>query len=115
MWLRWLRMRLLRFLRVTMSDVDRLTEFLYLIADYLFYDATKFKNRVNIYNSAGGCLATIYVGSFDPDNIVIYDGCVNGSIECINAMGCYIDLFRMVCDLHRHPEDVIKRLVDLNV
>lgn len=54
MWLRWLRMRLLRFLRATMSDVDRLTEFFYLIADYLFYDATKFKNRVNIYNSAGG-------------------------------------------------------------
>lgn len=115
MWLRWLRMRLLRFLRVVMSDVDRLTEFFYLIADYLFYDATKFKNRVNIYNSAGGCLATIYVGSFDPDNIVIYDGCVNGSVECINMMGCYIDLFRMVCDLHCNPEGVIKRLVDLNV
>lgn len=115
MWLRWLRMRLRGLLRVPMSDVDRLNEFFYLIADYLFYDATKFKNRVNIYNSAGGCLATIYVGSFDPDNVVIYDGRVNGSIECINVMTCYIDLFRMVCDLHRRPEDVIKRLVDLNV
>lgn len=75
MWLRWLLMRLLRFLGVAMSDV----------------------------------------GSFDPDGIVIYDGCVNGSIECINVMTCYIDLFRMIFDLHCHPEDVIKRLVDLNV
>lgn len=47
-----------------MTDIDRLTEFFYLIANYLFHDATK---------------------------------------------------FRMVCDLHRRPEDVIKRLVDLNV
>lgn len=115
MWLRWLRMRLLRFLGVAMSDVDRLSEFFYLIADYLFYDATKFENRVNIYNSAGSCLATIYVGSFDPDNIGIHDGRINGSIECINVMTRYIDLFRMICDLHSHPEDVIKRLVDLNV
>lgn len=98
-----------------MSDKDRLIEFFYLIADYLFYDATKFKNRVNIYNSAGRCLATIYVNSFDPDGVIIYDGCVNGSIECVNVMTCYVDLFRMVCDLHRHPEDAIKRLVDLNV
>jgi hypothetical protein len=98
-----------------MSDKDRLIEFFYLIADYLFYDATKLKNRVNIYNSAGGCLATVYVNSFDPDGVIIYDGRVNGSIECINAMACYVDLFRMICDLHRHPEDVITRLVDLNV
>ena len=115
MWLRWLRMRLLRFSGVVMSDVDRLTEFFYLIADYLFYDATKYKNRVSIYNSAGGCLATIYVNSFDPDGVIIYDGCVNGPIECINVMTHYTDLFRMICDLHRRPEDVIKRLVDLNV
>lgn len=98
-----------------MSDIDRLAEFFYLIADYLFYDATKYKNRVNIYNSAGGVLATIYVNSFDPDCIVIYDGYVNGSVECINVMTCYVDLFRMVYDLHRHPEDVITRLVELNV
>ena len=115
MWLRWLLMRLRMLLRATMSDIERLTDFFYLIADYLFYDAIKFKNRVNIYNSAGGCLATIYVNSFDPDGFIIYDGCVNGSIECINTMTCYVDLFRMICDLHRHPEDVIKRLVDLNV
>ena len=115
MWLKWLLMRLFLLLRVTMSDVDYLIEFIYLIADYLFYDATKYDNRVNIYNSAGRCLLTIYVNSFDPDGIVIHDGSVNGSIECINAMNCYIDLFRMICDLHRHPEDVIKRMVDLNV
>lgn len=94
-----------------MTDIDRLTEFFYLIADYLFYDATKYKNRVNIYNSAGECLVTIYINSFDPDGIIVYDGGVNGSIECINVMRCYIDLFRMICDLHRQPEDVIKRLV----
>lgn len=98
-----------------MSAIERLTDFFYLIADYLFYDVTKFKNRVNIYNSAGGCLATIYVNSFDPDGVIIYDGRVNGSIECINVMTCYTDLFRMICDLHRRPEDVITRLVDLNV
>lgn len=97
-----------------MSDIDSLTEFFYLIADYLFYDATKYKNRVNIYNSAGGCLATIYINSFDPDGIIVYDGCVNGSIECINVMRCYIDLFRMICDLHRRPGDVIKKAVSLN-
>lgn len=97
-----------------MTDIDRLTEFFYLIADYLFYDAIKYKNRVNIYNSAGGCLATIYINSFDPDGIIVYDGCVNGSVECINVMTCYIDLFRMICDLHKHPEDVIERLVSLN-
>lgn len=98
-----------------MSDVNNLVEFIYLIADYIFYDVTKYKNRVNIYNLAGGCLATIYVNSFDPDNVIIYDGCVNGSIECVNVMTCYINLFRMICDLHTHPEDVIKRMVDLNV
>lgn len=97
-----------------MSDIDSLTQFIYLIADYLFYDATVYKNRVNIYNSAGGCLATIYINSFDPDGIIVYDGCVNGSIECINVVRCYIDLFRMICDLHRRPEDAIKRLVSLN-
>lgn len=60
-----------------MTDIDRLTQFIYLIANYLFYDATVYKNRVNIYNSAGGCLATIYINSFDPDGIIVYDGCVN--------------------------------------
>ena len=98
-----------------MSDVDYLIEFLYLIADYLFYDVIKYRNRVSIYNTAGGCLLTIYVNSFDPDDIIFYDGCVNGSIECVNVMTCYTNLFRMICDSHRHPEDVIKRLVDLNV
>ena len=97
-----------------MTDIDILTQFIYLIADYLFYDATVYKNRVNIYNSAGGCLATIYINSFDPDGIIVYDGCVNGSVECINVMTCYIDLFRMICDLHKQPEDVIKRMVSLN-
>lgn len=98
-----------------MSDVAYLTEFLYLIADYLFYDATKYKNRVTIYNSAGGCLLSIHVNSFDPDGVIFYDGCVNGSIECINVMTCYTDLFRMIYDLHKHPRDVIKRMVELNV
>lgn len=97
-----------------MTDIDRLTQFIYLIADYLFYDVTVYKNRVNIYNSAGGRLATIYINSFDPDGIIVYDGCVNGSVECINVMTRYIDLFRMICDLHKHPEDVIERLVSLN-
>lgn len=97
-----------------MSDIDRLTQFIYLIADYLFYDAIVYKNRVNIYNSAGGCLATIYINSFDPDGIIVYDGCVNGSIECINVMTCYIDLFRMIFDLHSKPEAVIKRMASLN-
>ena len=97
-----------------MTDIDMLTQFFYLIADYLFYDAIVYKNRISIYNSAGGCLATIYINSFDPDGIIVYDGCVNGSVECINVMTCYIDLFRMICDLHKHPEDVIKRMVSLN-
>lgn len=97
-----------------MTDIDRLTQFIYLIANYLFYDAIVYKNRVNIYNSAGGCLATIYINSFDPDGIIVYDGCVNGSVECINVMTCYIDLFRMIFDLHSKPEDVIKRMVSLN-
>ena len=97
-----------------MTDIDSLTQFIYLIAEYLFYDVTVYNNRVNIYNSAGGCLATIYINSFDPDGIIVYDGCVNGSIECINVMRCYIDLFRMICDLHSQPEDVIKRMVSLN-
>lgn len=98
-----------------MTDIEALIQFFYLIADHIFYEATKYKNRIKIYNSAGGCLAYIYVNSFDPDNVIIYDGCVNGSIECVNVMTCYIDLFRMICDLHRHPEDAIKRIVDLNV
>ena len=92
-----------------------LVYFIYLVADYLFHDATVYKNRVKIYNSARECLLTIYVESFDPDGIIFYDGRVNGSIECINTMQCVVDLFRMICDLHRYPEDVIKRLVDLNV
>lgn len=98
-----------------MSDIELLIDFFYLIADYLFYDAVKLKNRVNIYNSAGRCLATIYINSFDPDGVIIYDGRVNGSIECINVMTCYVNLFRMICDLHRHPKDVVNRMVDLNV
>lgn len=89
-------MSLCRFLVAMMTDIDSLTQFIYLIADHLFYDATVYKNCVNIYNSAGGCLATIYIDSFDPDGIIVYDGCVNGSIECINVMRCYIDLFRMI-------------------
>ena len=98
-----------------MNDIDCLTKFIYMVADYLFHDATKYKNRVNIYNTAGGCLATIYVGSTDPDDIVIYDGCVNGSVEAMNVMRVVIDIVRMTHDLHRHPEDVIRRLVDANV
>lgn len=95
--------------------INDLVQFIYLVADYLFYDATVYKNRVNIYNAAGECLLSIYVEAFDPDGIIFHDGCVNGSTECINVMQCVVDLFRMVCDLHRHPEGVIKRLVDLNV
>ena len=94
---------------------DNLVQFIYLFADYLFYDATVYENRVAIYNAAGECLLTIYVESFDPDRIIFYDGCVNGSLICINTTRHVVDLFRMICDLHRHPEDVIKRLVDLNV
>lgn len=92
-----------------------LVQFIYLVADYLFYDATVYKNVVSIYNAAGERLLSIHVESFDPDRIIFYDGDVNGSAECINVMQCVVDLFRMICDLHRHPEDVIKRLVDLNV
>jgi len=39
-------MSLCRFLGVMMTDIDRLTQFIYLIADYFFYDATVYKNRV---------------------------------------------------------------------
>lgn len=99
----------------TMTDRDILLRFIYLVTDYLFYDATIYKDRVSIYNVANECLAVIYVDAFDPDGIEIFSGCVNGSVEVINVMNVVIDLIRMVFDLHRHPEDVIKRLVDLNV
>lgn len=98
-----------------MNDIDCLTEFIYMAADYLFYDATKYKNRVNIYNSAQGCLATIYVNSTDPVGTVIYDGNVNGSIEAINTMRVVIDIATMIYNLHPHPENAIRRLVDANV
>lgn len=97
-----------------MSDLDYLCYIIYMFAEYVFYDATLVNHRIDIYNENNEVVLSLHVKSAIPDSTEFIKGGAKGSTEAVIAMIYFIDFLRMIHDKHKHPFNVINRLVSVS-
>lgn len=91
---------------------DNIANIFYMFAGYFFYDATLYNHRVNIYNCNGENMVCIYVYTNNLDGVEMYSGVANGSAAAMNTMFTVLEFLKMICDKHKHPEELIKAILE---